>query len=174
MIENLIDEVPPATVTRQISGQLKWFDRTKGFGFLTAPEYDEDIFLHRSVLDEAVCLILLEGSTLEVMVEELEKGVRVTEILSVKQVGGDDEISALESIEAIPARVKWYDPIKGFGFANAFRGIEDIFIHSSILERYGIKELIACEAVGLRVQYTERGPIAVDVCDWVPIATEIA
>ncbi len=118
-------------------------------------------------------LILLEGSVLEVLVQEIDQGVRVSKIVSIESQSYEENIpgyEAIASIPAIPARIKWFDRRKGFGFANAFRGVEDIFVHSSILERYGINELNPSEAVSLRVQYTERGPIAVDICDWIPIS----
>jgi CspA family cold shock protein len=168
----MTDAIADEPVTQKITGTLKWFDRSKGFGFLTAPEYDGDIFLHESILADAVGLILLEGSVLEVLVQEHEQGIRVSKIISIETQALEENVPDYEviaRIPAIPARVKWFDRDKGFGFANAFRGEEDIFVHSSVLQRYGIKELNASEAVSLRVQYTERGAIAVDICDWVPM-----
>ena len=160
-------DTPEAT---QIEATLKWFDRSKGFGFLTAPEYENDIFLHESVLADAVGTILQEGSKLQVLVQNYAQGVRVSKIISVERPeGSEDEPWAkdIADLPAIPARIKWFDAEKGFGFANAFREREDIFVHSSVLERYGIKTLSPNEAVSLRIQITDRGPVAVDICDWV-------
>jgi CspA family cold shock protein len=165
----MIDEITETT-TRKITGTLKWFDHTKGFGFLTCIEYDEDVFLHESILADAIGRILLEGSQLEVLVQDFEQGVRATKILSIERPESEEDsalVEGIDSIPAIPARVKWFDKEKGFGFANAFRGTDDIFVHSSILKRYGIKELFSNEAVSLRVQNTDRGLVAVDICDWV-------
>ena len=166
----MTDNITSAPAAYKIDGTLKWFDRTKGFGFLTSSEFEEDIFLHHSVLADAAGFVLLVGSVLEVLVQDFEQGVRVVEVLSIEPPTDIDamvEMENIASIAVIPARMKWFDKNKGFGFANAFRGEEDIFVHFSILGRYGIRELNPNEAVGLRVQYTERGAVAVDICDWV-------
>ncbi|MEH6579703.1 MAG: cold shock domain-containing protein [Amphritea sp.] len=31
-------------------GQVKWFNNTKGFGFIVSSEYDEDLFAHYSAI----------------------------------------------------------------------------------------------------------------------------
>lgn len=171
----MTQQATEAPDTFQITATLKWFDRTKGFGFLTAPGYEQDIFLHESVLADAVGFILQDGSTLEVLVQNFAQGVRVSKIISVERPESTEETPWVEDvagIPAIPARMKWFDAEKGFGFANAFREREDIFVHSSILDRYGIKGLNPNEAVSLRIQMTERGPVAVDICDWVEQTAE--
>ena len=170
----MTDNITSAPATYKIDGTLKWFDRTKGFGFLTSSEFEEDIFLHHSVLADAAKFVLLVGSVLEVLVQDFKQGVRVIEVISIQppvDVESMSEMESIASIEVIPARVKWFDKCKGFGFANAFQEEEDIFVHFSILERYGIRELNPNEAVSLRVQYSDRGAVAVDICDWVePVA----
>ncbi|HHC29425.1 MAG TPA: cold shock domain-containing protein, partial [Rhodobacterales bacterium] len=65
-----------------------------------------------------------------------------------------------------PARVKWFDKGKGFGFANTFGRPEDIFIHIEVLRRSGFADLQPGEAVCLRVVEGERGRMAVQVCAW--------
>ena len=45
-----------------------------------------------------------------------------------------------------PARVKWFDKGKGFGFANVFGRPEDVFIHVEVLRQSGFADLQAGEA----------------------------
>ena len=65
-----------------------------------------------------------------------------------------------------PARVKWFDKAKGFGFANVFGSSDDVFVHVEVLRRFGLADLQAGEAVGLKIVDGERGKMAVTVCAW--------
>lgn len=52
--------------------------------------------------------------------------------------------------------VKWFNPMKGFGFIQPDQGGADAFVHISALERAGLTTL----AEGARVSYdlaTEKG-----------------
>lgn len=52
--------------------------------------------------------------------------------------------------------VKWFNPVKGFGFITPEQGGKDDFVHMSALERAGIRTLNE----GARVTYdlaTEKG-----------------
>lgn len=52
--------------------------------------------------------------------------------------------------------VKWFDPIKGFGFIQPQQGSKDVFVHISAVQRAGMSSL----AEGQRLSYeiiTERG-----------------
>ena len=76
-------------------------------------------------------------------------------------LGADILALALE-----PARVKWFDKGKGFGFANVFGRPEDVFIHAEVLRVSGFADLAAGEAVALRIIEGRRGRMAVQVISW--------
>ena len=65
-----------------------------------------------------------------------------------------------------PARVKWFDKGKGFGFANVFGNNDDVFIHVEVLRRSGLSDLQSGEAVGLRMVDGERGRMAIQIIGW--------
>ena len=65
-----------------------------------------------------------------------------------------------------PARVKWFDKAKGFGFANVFGSSDDVFIHIEVLRRSGLSDLQSGEAIGLRLVDGERGRMAIDIVGW--------
>ncbi len=71
-----------------------------------------------------------------------------------------------EDIPFQPARVKWFDKAKGFGFANIFGSEDDIFLHVEILRHYGLSDLQAGEAVSVRVIAGARGKMAGEVQSW--------
>ena len=66
----------------------------------------------------------------------------------------------------VPARVKWFDKAKGFGFANIFGKPEDVFLHIEVLRRSGLADLQPGEALALRVVKGKRGLMATEVGAW--------
>ena len=72
----------------------------------------------------------------------------------------------LSDIPYEPARVKWFDKAKGFGFANIFGSSEDVFVHIEVLRRSGLADLQPGEAVALRVVEGARGRMAAHVAAW--------
>ena len=65
-----------------------------------------------------------------------------------------------------PARVKWFDKTKGFGFANVFGSDEDVFLHVEVLRQSGLSDLQSGEALAMRVIDGKRGRLAVEVHAW--------
>ena len=55
---------------RQTKGMIKWFNTSKGFGFVHFDDGVSDAFLHASVLEQIGRIDLPEGTTVEVTVTE--------------------------------------------------------------------------------------------------------
>ena len=167
------NEVEVADETLLVVGQVKWFDAVKGFGFVVADEGGPDILLHANVLRNFGQGSVADTSVVELRVQETERGLQAIEVLSIIPPVVDAEdgspagiITASSDVEMIPARVKWFDKGKGFGFANAYGSSDDIFLHIEVLHRCGLADLLAGEAVCLRVVDGERGKMAAEVHAW--------
>ena len=76
------------------------------------------------------------------------------------------ELSYIQKLPLEPARVKWFDSAKGFGFVYIYGKDTDVFIHIEILKRSGLTDLQAGEAVALRVIDGRRGKMAAELCSW--------
>ncbi|MDX7949862.1 cold shock domain-containing protein [Lichenihabitans sp. Uapishka_5] len=63
----------PATAI-QISGKVKWFDDTKGFGFVSSNDGGKDVFVHISILGAAGLSHLAEGQAVQMRVVDTPKG----------------------------------------------------------------------------------------------------
>ncbi|MFD1196693.1 cold-shock protein [Seohaeicola saemankumensis] len=74
---------------------------------------------------------------------------------------------ALQALPYQPARVKWYDQVKGIGFANVFGLADDVFLHVEVLRAAGIASLETGEGVALRAIRGDSGRLAVEVANWV-------
>jgi len=57
-----------------ISGKIKWYNPTKGFGFITRGEEEKDVFVHRTAVEAAGLSDLKEGEQVTFDIEEAAKG----------------------------------------------------------------------------------------------------
>lgn len=158
------------------SGRVKWFDPGKGFGFIVADDGGPDILLHANVLRAFGQNSVAENSAIEVEVQDTARGrlaAKVTQLEPPATGSGSglDDIArvrpeVLAALPLLPARVKWFDRGKGFGFANVFGRADDVFIHIDVLRRSGFADLQPGEAISLKVIEGRRGRLATLVAAW--------
>ena len=163
-------------VMRTVMGRVKWFDPTKGFGFVVSDEGGPDILLHANVLRNFGQSSVADSAGIEIVIQETERGMQATQVLRIDPPEGivgsaledfaDTDLEDLASTPLEPARVKWFDKGKGFGFANVFGSGDDVFVHIEVLRRSGLADLQPGEAVCLRVVDGKRGRMATTVSSW--------
>ncbi len=163
-------------IMQEVHGRVKWFDPTKGFGFIVSDEAQTDVLLHANVLRNFGQGSVADGAGITVRVQKTQRGVQAVEVLKIEPpegvvfpLGDDAGQLASDDILALPlepARVKWFDKGKGFGFANVFGRNEDVFVHVEVLRVSGFADLAAGEAVALRIVEGKRGRMAVQVVSW--------
>ena len=67
--------------------------------------------------------------------------------------------SSATGARQLHGHVKWFDPVKGFGFVVADEGGPDILLHANVLRNFGQSSVADRAGIQLTVQQTERGEI---------------
>ena len=132
--------------------------------------------LHANVLRNFGQSSVADNAGVEIEVQDTDRGSQAVEVHAIHPPT-DGETMGLSDFDDIdpeliksaplePARVKWFDKGKGFGFANTFGSEEDVFVHIEVLRRSGLADLQPGEALAIRVIDGKRGRMATEVCGW--------
>lgn len=165
----------PTADTETYTGHVKWFDPSKGFGFVTVDGVQGDILIHVNVLRNFGQSSVSEGAKVRISVVETQRGKQALEVFEIEAPEFDEDGAPLghlpfdqdlEGGDLVPARVKWFDRGKGFGFANVFGASDDVFIHIEVLRRSALSDLQTGEAVAIRMADGDRGRLATQVSLW--------
>lgn len=63
------------------TGTVKWFNESKGFGFISPKDGSDDVFVHFSAISGDGFKTLAEGQTVSYEVESGPKGLQAAQVL---------------------------------------------------------------------------------------------
>ncbi|HEX3501146.1 MAG TPA: cold-shock protein [Stellaceae bacterium] len=132
------DEIQPG---RRVEAKIKWFNATKGFGFVTLSDGSKDAFLPMAILRRAGYDEAREGAPIVCEVGIGAKGPLVLNVLNIDNSAAPAERRVSSPASTLDGVVKWFEPEKGYGFIAPDGGGKDIFIHITALRRSGVTAL---------------------------------
>ena len=156
------EETPP-TPDRRADATVKWFNPSKGFGFVTLSDGTQDAFLPMAILRRAGYEDVREGALITCEIGTGAKGPLVTNVLNVDSStaapprGDGADRRASRPSTTLEGAVKWFEPEKGYGFISPDGGGKDVFIHITALRRSGINALEPGQRVSVDVVDGRKG-----------------
>jgi len=156
----------------EIVGRVKWFDISKGYGFIVPDSGEGDVLIHVTVLRRDGFQTIYEGARVVAEAQRRERGLQVFRVLSVTP----DEGAHPSQLPAARTRaqatsvgafeiviVKWFNRARGFGFLTRGEGTEDIFVHMETLRRYGFADPQPGDTMLARFGPGPKGLLAAEV-----------
>lgn len=172
-METALTASAPAEATQEITGQIKWFDLAKGYGFIKpAGGTQGDILLHQTCVRQSGFKAAYEGARVVCEAVQGPKGLQARRLIALDN-------STAQAPEALPPRpgryvaeprgpafdatVKWFNRGKGYGFVSRGPDTPDVFVHMEILRRSGIRELRQGQRVRVRAGDGPKGELAAEI-----------
>jgi CspA family cold shock protein len=174
------DDNSSAPELAAVTGRVKWFDATRGFGFLVSDELDGDILIHFSVLREHGRRSVPEGAIIECVPVRLDRGLQAKRIISIDLSAAlpaqprssmptadraDRRALSDAAGEFEPVEVKWFNRVRGYGFFKRPDevGGEDVFVHMETVRHAHLGELQPGQQLMARIAPSSKGLTAVEI-----------
>ena len=174
------EDQSPETELEPITGKVKWFDATRGFGFVVSDQIDGDVLIHFSVLRDHGRRSVPEGATIECIPVRLDRGLQAKKVLSIDLSSAlpqqpRSSISTAERADRTalseaagefePVEVKWFNRVRGYGFVKRADelGGEDVFVHMETVRNAHLPELQPGQKLQARIAPSGKGLTAVEL-----------
>ncbi|HMN54602.1 MAG TPA: cold-shock protein [Sphingopyxis sp.] len=165
----------PAQVVGEGQGTVKFFNPSKGFGFVARDDGGEDVFVHISAVEQAGLQGLASGQPLGFTLVERNGKVSAIDLKIEGEPMPIEEFAPRRDDRPAPGgargrrqltgertsgTVKFFNTTKGFGFIARDDGQADAFVHISAVQRAGMAGLNEGDRVAFDIEVDDRGKFA--------------
>src|SRR3954453_1409037 len=174
------DDALSASELPAITGKVKWFDATRGFGFLVSDDLDGDVLLHFSVLREHGRRSVPEGAIIECVPVRQQRGLQAKKVISIdlsaalpqqprSSIPAADRADRTALADGAggfePVEVKWFNRVRGYGFVKRpdDSGGEDVFVHMETVRIAHLGDLQPGQILEARIAPSGKGLTAVEL-----------
>lgn len=169
----MVEVALPGDVAFEVTGLIKWFDPTKGYGFIK-PSGDQqgDILLHQTCVRQSGFKFASEGARVVCEAVQGPRGLQARKLIALDNSTALPEallsqrgprFTAEPHGPAFEAVVKWFNRGKGYGFVSRGANTADVFVHMETLRRCGIRELRQGQRVRVRAGDGPKGELAAEI-----------
>lgn len=164
------------------TGTVKFFNSAKGFGFISPDDGGADVFVHISAVERSGLGALNDGDQVSFELEQDRRSGKMaaTDLRVIGSAGPSQARRPQRSSFDRPQRgydrddsyggggggggslgsgegvVKWFNPVKGFGFIQPSGGGGDVFVHISAVEQAGLRGLNEGQRVAFELTQDRR------------------
>jgi len=180
--DNVARDDDPSVDLEPIVGRVKWFDATRGFGFIVSDDIEGDVLLHFSVLRDHGRRSVPEGATIECVPVRHPRGLQARKVLSIdvstalpQQTRSSMPVAERADRKALaeaagefePVEVKWFNRVRGYGFLKRAgdSSDEDVFVHMETVRNAHLPELEPGQQLRARIASSGKGLTAVELLD---------
>jgi CspA family cold shock protein len=156
----------------EVTGLVKWFDPTKGYGFIKPSNGPSgDVLLHQTCVRQSGFKAAYEGAKVVCEAVQGPRGLQARRLLSLDNSTAAPQPGVPKPLRPTPephgsafeATVKWFNRGKGYGFVSRGPDTPDVFVHMETLRRHGIRELRQGQRVQIRAGDGPKGELAAEI-----------